>query len=132
MKRKLKDMENGILIKLKSDFLVVKETLERIGICNKNTKVITPSCYILHKQGNYYLIHFKFLLALDGFKKEVEERDILRQNAIATLLQNWGMIEIMDKDVYQETLMEKIFVLPFKDKVEYTINHKYKISKRNK
>ena len=125
-------MENGIRVKLNWDFLVVKETLERIGICNKNTKVITPSCYILHKQGNYYIIHFKYLLAMDGFKKDIEERDILRQNAIATLLQNWGMVEIMDKDVYQEELKEKIFVLPFKEKSEYVVNHKYKISKRPK
>ena len=125
-------MDGGVRVKLNVDFLVVKETLERIGICNKSTKIITPSVYILHRKGEYYIIHFKYLLALDGFKKEIDERDILRQNAIATLLQNWGMIEILDKDVYQSELKEQIFVLPYKDKEKYKINHKYKMSKRHK
>lgn len=120
--------EYGILVELKKDFLVVKETLERIGICNKQKKVITPSCYILHKDGKYYIIHFKYLLAMDGFRKEIDEKDVLRQNAIATLLQNWGMINICDADVYQENLKEKIFVLPYCEKLNYKISHKYKMN----
>jgi len=118
----------GVHVKLKADFLVIIETLERIGIANQKTKVITPSAYILHKRGKYYIIHFKHLLAMDGFKKEIDEKDILRQNAIATLLQNWNMLEIQDEGVYQEPLKEKIFVLPYKEKYKYTINHKYKMS----
>ena len=126
-------MNYGVPIKLKVDFLVVKETLERIGIANKQTKVITPSCYIFHKRGNYYLTHFKYLLAMDGFKKDIDERDILRQNAIASLLSNWGMVEILDENIYQNPLREKIFVLPYCEKQLYTVNHKYKIMKnRNK
>ena len=119
-------------IKLKSDFNIIKETLERIGICNQETKVITPSAYILHKRGKYYIIHFKCLLAMDGYKKEIDEKDILRQNAIATLLQNWGMVEICEEGIFQEPLKEKIFVLPYKVKASYRINHKYMMSSLRK
>ena len=124
-------MKYGIRIELKSDFKVIKETLERIGICNREKKVITPSCYILHSKGEYYIIHFKFLLALDGFKKDIEERDVIRQNSIATLLHNWGMVEILDEGIYQEELREKIFVLSHSEKREgYTVNHKYQFKNR--
>lgn len=120
----------GVEIKLLSDFLVVKETLERIGIANRKTRVITPSVYILHKQGKYYIIHFKELLALDGFKHNINETDVSRRDAIASLLSNWGMVEILDDGVYQEDLAEQIFVLPFAEKQNYTINHKYRISRK--
>lgn len=121
--------EYGVRVKLCKDFLVVKETLERIGIANKRKKVITPSCYILHKKGNYFIVHFKLLLAMDGFKKEINEQDINRQNAICTLLQNWGMIEIIDDDIYQEELKERIFVLSYNERIsdKYTINHKFRM-----
>lgn len=121
-------MEHGVQVELRTDFLVVKETLERIGICNKSTRVITPSAYILHKRGRYYVIHFKCLLAMDGFRREIEDRDLSRQGAIASLLQNWGMVRIVDGGVYQDPLREKIFVLPYKDKRHYRINHKYRMS----
>jgi hypothetical protein len=120
----------GVEVKLLSDFLVIKETLERIGIANRKTKVITPSVYILHKQGNYYIIHFKELLALDGFKRNINETDISRRNAIISLLANWGMVSIEEDDVYQEELEEQIFVLPYAEKANYKINHKYRISRR--
>ena len=120
----------GVKVTLLSDFLVIKETLERIGIANRKTCVITPSVYILHKQGSYYIIHFKELLALDGFKHNINETDICRRNAIITLLSNWGMVEIEDDDVYQEILEEQIFVLPYAEKSNYKINHKYRISRR--
>ena len=120
----------GVEVKLLSDFLVIKETLERIGIANRKTKVITPSVYILHKQGNYYIIHFKELLALDGFKRNINETDISRRNAIISLLANWGMVSIEEDNVYQEELEEQIFVLPYAEKAEYKINHKYRISRK--
>jgi hypothetical protein len=120
----------GIEVNLVSDFLVIKETLERIGIANRKTKVITPSVYILHKQGKYYIIHFKELLALDGFKRNLTETDISRRNAIISLLKNWDMIEICEDGVYQPELEEQIFVLPYKEKHDYKINHKYRISRR--
>lgn len=120
----------GVEVKLISDFLVIKETLERIGIANRKTKVITPSVYVLHKQGKYFIIHFKELLALDGFKHNINETDISRRNAIVSLLSNWGMVEIIDDDVYQDELAEQIFVLPFAEKQNYKINHKYRISRK--
>ena len=120
----------GVEIKLLSDFLVVKETLERIGIANRKTKVITPSVYILHKQGKYFIIHFKELLALDGFKENINETDISRRNAIITLLSNWNMVEIESDGIYQADLQEQIFVLPFSEKKSYKINHKYRISRK--
>jgi hypothetical protein len=121
-------MQYGCRVTLNGDFLVVKESLERIGIVNHQKKIITPSCYILHKRGEYYIIHFKELLAMDGYKKDVSENDISRRNGIATLLQNWGLINIVETDVYQEKLKNSIYVLPYNEKENYTINHKYEIS----
>ena len=121
---------HGVEGKLISDFLIIKETLERIGIANRKTKIITPSVYILHKQGNYFIIHFKELLALDGFKRKVNDTDICRRNAIISLLSNWGMVSIIDDGIYQPELEEQIFVLPYAEKHNYKINHKYKISRR--
>ena len=115
----------GVKIELISPFLVIKETLERIGVYSRPKKIITPSCYILHIKGEYYISHFKFLLSIDGFKKEISEVDINRQNAIITLLQNWNMIRILDDNVYQDQLKEKIYVLPYKLKKETAINHKF-------
>ena len=121
----------GVEVKLVSDFLIIKETLERIGIANRKTHVITPSVYILHKQGTYYIIHFKELLALDGFKRDINETDISRRNAIISLLSNWGMISIVEDSIYQPELEEQIFVLPYAEKRMYKINHKYRISRRH-
>jgi hypothetical protein len=120
----------GVEVKLVVDFLVIKETLERIGIANRSSHVITPSCYILHKQGKYYIIHFKELLAMDGFKREINDTDICRRDAIVSLLANWNMVSIVDEGIYQVELEEQIFVLPFVEKKNYRINHKYRISRR--
>jgi len=127
-------MDYGVEVKLKADFLVIKETLERIGICNKRTKVITPSAYILHKNGKYYIIHFKGLLALDGFREAIDQKDVDRQNAIVTLLKNWNMIDIVgdDSGVYQKELKEKVFVLKHSEKRHYTTNHKYNMRNSNR
>lgn len=121
----------GVKVKLLKDFLIIKETLERIGICNRRTKVITPSCYILHKRGHYYITHFKFLLAQDGYKEEISKTDVSRQNAIATLLHNWGMVEILEDGIHQEPLKEKIYVLSHSEKRDYFISHKYRIKRLN-
>jgi hypothetical protein len=126
----MSDKKYGIEVKLLSDFLVIKETLERVGIANRKTCVITPSVYILHKQGKYFIIHFKELLAMDGFKREINDTDICRRDAIASLLVNWDMIEIEEDGIYQTELEEQIFVLPYAEKKDYKINHKYRISRR--
>lgn len=124
-------MKYGIEVELTSDFLVIKETLERIGIANCRKKVITPSCYVFHHKNRYYIMHFKELLALYGYKEEIDETDIERRDAIATLLANWRMVVIKDHDeYYQKELKQKIFVLHFKDKKDYKINHKYQIRRR--
>ena len=120
-------LKYGIQVKLIADFFIIKETLERIGVCNKRTKVITPSCYLLHKKGNCYIVHFKELLAEDGHKKEISQKDYDRRDAIATLLENWNLIEIITDGVWQNELKEKIFVLPYKEKSKYKINHKYSL-----
>lgn len=116
-----------IEIRLKKNFSVIKETLERIGIANRQTKVITPSCYIIQKDDKIYITHFKCLL-VDNENKPIPQKDINRQNAICSMLQNWNSIEIVDEEnVYQEELLEKIFVLKFEEKSEYFINHKVKV-----
>lgn len=116
-----------IEIKLKRDYMVVKETLERIGIANRKTKVITPSCYIIFKDNKYYISHFKYLLS-DNTEKTIPQKDIDRQNAICTMLQNWNSISIVNEEnVYQKELKEKIFVLTYDKKSEYKISHKVKI-----
>jgi len=121
----------GVQIRLKGDYLVVKETLERIGIANKTTKVIIPSCYIIFKNNKHYIMHFKELLALEGYRGEIETSDIERRNSIVTMLVNWNLIEIDEEpmEIYQEELKQKIFVLSHKEKKDYTINHKYQVDK---
>lgn len=114
-------------IKLIKDFLLVKETLERIGIANQKTKVLTPSCYLIFKNKKYYIAHFKTLIADKKNKNLIGEQDINRRDSIISMLKNWGMIEILEDDIYQEVLKEKIFVLTHDKKKDYTINHKYEI-----
>lgn len=124
----------GIKVQLLSHFNVIRETLERIGIVNKNTKTLYPSCYLLHKRtgpnkdSEYYIIHFKNLFLLDGKVSNLTEEDELRQTAIAKLLERWGIVKIIS----QENVIEKdqypfLFVLGHDKKDEYTIKHKYTI-----
>ena len=122
------EMNFGVKVNLKSDFSLIKETLTRIGICSQTKRVITPTCYLYYENNNYYICHFKELLAaFDEFPDELSEKDRNRRNAICTLLENWGLIECID-NVYQEKLEEDIFVLTHKQKkeYEYSINHKFK------
>ncbi len=119
----------GIEISLKEHFSIVRESLDRIGIANKEKKILNPSCYLLHKRGKYYIIHFKNLLQLDGKRTNYSEEDDIRQSSIARLLENWGLISIKNK----EELNEKntfVFVLPYSMKKNWTIIHKYSIGKK--
>jgi hypothetical protein len=117
-------------IKLSCDegkFSVIKESLETIGIVNKTTKTLYPSCYILKKRGDYYILHFKKLMALDGKESNLTDEDQLRESAIAKLLQDWGLVEINDDTFIEKDKYPIIFTLPYKDKKEFKISHKYRI-----
>lgn len=114
----------GVNVKLLKGEKLIIETLERIGICNKNTKVITPSCYLKKTQNGYKICHFKELLAMRGYKKEIIDNDYERRDSIATLLEAWGLVKIEYNRQRIKTPV-KIFVLKRYDKDDYTINHKY-------
>lgn len=116
-----------IEIKLKRDFAVIRETLERIGIANRKTQILTPSCYVIFKDQKYFIAHFKELLS-NNDEIIIPQKDIDRQHAICSMLQNWESISIVDeKTIYQKELKEKIFVLPYSEKKNYKINHKVRI-----
>ena len=114
----------GIEVKLKENFSIIRESLDRIGIINREKKVLNPSCYLLHKRGSYYIIHFKKLLALDGKKTDISLNDEIRELSIARLLQKWGLVEMID-EFEDESIF--IHVLPYSQKNEYEIKHKYSI-----
>ena len=120
----------GVQIELLKPFAVVRESLERLGIINHKRKEIYPSCYILHKQGKYYIIHFKNLLKLDGkFVENFTIKDYNRECSIAVLLEKWGLVKLVDHPKYDQ---EFIFVLPYNDREKYEIVHKYSIGTKKK
>lgn len=99
------------------DFLKVRETLTRIGVASRRENKLFQSCHILHKQGRYFIVHFKELFMLDGKKSNLEESDVQRRNTIATLLADWGLVEIQNKEVAQDCApMRQIKIIGFKDK----------------
>ena len=120
-----------VTIKQPDDFLKVRETLTRIGVASRKDKTLFQSCHILHKQGKYFITHFKELCALDGKKATVVENDIQRRNTIAILLQDWNLIDIVEKtSVENKAPLSQIKVLPFKEKKEWTLSAKYNIGKK--
>ena len=121
-----------VTIKQPDDFLKVRETLTRIGVASRKDKTLFQSCHILHKQGKYYITHFKELFALDGKKSTLVENDIQRRNTIAILLQDWNLINIVEKDrTENKAPLSQIKVLPYKEKKEWTLSAKYNIGKSN-
>jgi len=121
-----------VTIKQPDDFLKIRETLTRIGVASRKDKTLYQSCHILHKQGKYYITHFKELFALDGKKSTLVENDIQRRNTIAILLQDWDLISIVDnKKSENKAPLSQIKVLPFKEKKEWTLTAKYNIGKKN-
>jgi len=117
----------------KDDFLKVRETLTRIGVASKKDKTLFQSCHILHKKGLYYLVHFKELFALDGKPTDITENDLSRRNAIANLLEDWGLIKIVKKE--QTATPEPIFlsqvkILSHKEKNDWQLVPKYNIGKK--
>ena len=121
-----------VTIKQPDDFLKVRETLTRIGVASRKDKTLFQSCHILHKQGKYYITHFKELFALDGKKSTLTSNDIERRNTIAVLLQDWNLIDIVVKSAIENKApLSQIKVLPFKEKNEWNLTAKYNIGKKS-
>ena len=113
------------------DFLKVRETLTRIGVASRKEKIIYQSCHILHKQGKYYIVHFKELFALDGKKTNLSLNDIQRRNRIVQLLSDWGLITVSKLESIADVApLNQIKVLAFKEKDEWTLESKYNIGRK--
>ena len=120
-----------VTIKQPDDFLKVRETLTRIGVASRKDKTLFQSCHILHKQGKYYITHFKELFALDGKTSTLSENDIQRRNTIALLLQDWNLIDVVNSALVENKApLSQIKVLPFKEKKEWNLSAKYNIGKK--
>jgi len=118
-------------LKEPDDFLKVRETLTRIGVASRKDKKLFQSCHILHKQGRYFIVHFKELFALDGKEANLTENDIERRNTIAQLLADWGLIAIINTTVAEKKApLSQIKVLSFKEKGEWDLQAKYNIGKK--
>ena len=113
------------------DFLKVRETLTRIGVASRKEKKIYQSCHILHKQGKYYIVHFKELFALDGKKTNLSLNDVQRRNRIVQLLSDWGLIAVVDAEKIADLApLNQIKVLSFKEKNDWTLESKYNIGRK--
>jgi len=128
------DISNLVEVTLKQDddFLKIRETLTRIGVASRKDKTIYQSCHILHKQGKYYIVHFKELFALDGNPSNFSEDDIARRNTIANLLAEWGLIGLVDEAKSSDPVapLSQIKVLPYKEKDDWILTAKYNIGKK--
>ena len=125
--------EQMLEIKLKEpdDFLKVRETLSRIGVASRKEKKLYQSCHILHKQGSYYLVHFKELFALDGKQTNISSNDIARRNSIAQLLKDWGLVEVVG-NIDNKAPLSQIKVISFKEKGEWILETKYNIGNKRR
>jgi len=117
----------------RDDFLKVRETLTRIGVASKKDRILYQSCHILHKQGKYYIVHFKELFALDGKPTDLSENDLSRRNAIAKLLQDWGLIKVVNIKQIETPppiFLSQIKILSHKEKDDWELVAKYSIGKK--
>jgi len=117
------------------DFLKVRETLTRIGVASKKDKTLFQSCHILHKQGKYYIVHFKQLFALDGKPTDLTENDLSRRNAIVKLLQDWGLVKVINESqiqVPEPIFISQIKIISHKEKHEWQLVPKYNIGSKKK
>ena len=122
-----------VLLNEPDDFLKVRETLTRIGVASRKEKKIYQSCHILHKQGRYFLVHFKELFALDGKHANLTANDVQRRNRIAQLLADWGLVDIVDAAKIQDIApLNQIKVLAYKDKGDWILETKYNIGSKKK
>lgn len=128
------DLAKFIEVKLneQDDFLKVRETLTRIGVSSRKEKVLYQSCHILHKQGKYYIVHFKELFALDGKPSNISENDIQRRNAIANLLEEWGLVKILNPQLMTDNIapLHQVKIISFKEKDDWELITKYNIGKK--
>ena len=118
-----------VVLKEPDDFLKIRETLSRIGVASRKEKKLYQSCHILHKQGKYYIVHFKELFALDGKNTNLSENDISRRNRIATLLADWGLVEI-SAETDPIAPLSQIKIISFKEKNDWILETKYNIGKK--
>jgi hypothetical protein len=122
-----------VLLNEPDDFLKVRETLTRIGVASRKEKKLYQSCHILHKQGRYYIVHFKELFALDGKHANLTVNDVQRRNRIVRLLLDWGLLSVVNPDeVVDIAPLNQIKVLAYKDKEEWILEQKYNIGKKVK
>ena len=122
-----------VMLKEPDDFLKVRETLTRIGVASRKEKKLYQSCHILHKQGRYFIVHFKELFALDGKHANLTSNDVQRRNRIARLLADWGLISIVkESDIADIAPLNQIKVLAYKDKGDWILEQKYNIGKKTK
>jgi len=130
------EIEDLVEIELKNDddFLKIKETLTRIGVSSRKEKKLFQSCHILHKRGKYYIVHFKELFALDGLPTNFEENDVGRRNTITSLLEEWGLLKIVDpfEDDEPMSSIAQIKIIPYREKTEWELCPKYHIGNSGK
>ena len=121
-----------VILNEQDDFLKVRETLTRIGIASRKDKTLYQSCHVLHKQGRYYIVHFKELFGLDGKPANFDQGDLARRNTIANLLNDWGLIKLVDENKSANPVapMSQIKIIPHKDKDEWTLEAKYTIGRK--
>jgi len=129
------DIEGYIPLEIKlvepDDFLKIRETLTRIGVASRKDKILYQSCHILHKQGRYFVVHFKELFALDGKQADLTENDLQRRNTVAKLLSDWGLITLLQPKLFDDVApLSQIKVLSFKEKDDWTLQTKYNIGKK--
>ena len=120
-----------VTLKQPDDFLKIRETLSRIGVASRKDKTLFQSCHILHKQGKYYIVHFKELFALDGKKATIIENDIQRRNTISVLLQDWSLLSIVKpENAENKAPLSQIKIIAFKEKGDWNLQAKYNIGKK--
>lgn len=120
-----------VRLREKEDFLKIVETLTRIGISTRDKKLV-QTCHLFHKRGKYYVCHFKELFRLDGVDKtDITDEDVLRRNAIAKLLEEWGLCDILQKERAEPSSLNRIKIVPFSKKNEYTLKQNYTIGKKS-
>ena len=118
-----------VILKEPDDFLKIRETLSRIGVASRKERKLYQSCHILHKQGKYFIVHFKELFALDGKQTNLSENDIARRNTISKLLKDWGLVEIQ-AELEPIAPLSQIKIISFKEKDEWALETKYNIGKK--